>query len=158
MKVDSIPESRGVRIRLCDGVCAFAKRRFYRIWYSRWIDRHVKVRQLVVKLWRPFAEMRVPCDLKSVNLGPRWAAGSRVVVGQVSLDRLQCWERWHTFSRRDLRVIRAEIARKRVLNVMQEKYGYPTDAEIRDHYKRRSLGKVNDADHVAFEDRIKVRP
>lgn len=153
MKTGSIPESRGVRIRLCDGVCAFTKRRFYLVWYGRWMDRHPKFRRTIVAFWRPFAEMRVPCDLKSVGLG-----GYREVLGQVSLDRLEVWATWRKFSRRDLRAIKQEIARKRVLGVMREQYGYPTSAEIREYYKRCALGKTSDGERKAFEARLVIKP
>lgn len=148
MKVGSIPESCGMRIRLCNGICGLSKRWFYRVWYSRWMGRHVKVRQLVVKLWRPFAEMRVSHGMRTVDLG-----GYREVVSGIALDRLQVWVTWKTFSRRDRRVMREEIARKRVLLVM----GYPTSEEIRRHYRDVALGRLTASECEAFESRLVVR-
>lgn len=98
---------------------------------------------------RPLSELRVSHGMRTVNV-----FGQRQVVSSIPLNRLQDYVTFSCFSRRDKRVMREEIARKRVLLVM----GYPSADEIKAYYKRAALGHVASEERTKFEARLIVKP
>lgn len=101
----------------------------------------------LVAVVRPVQEAFGPNHLKRVFRGtPREA-----IAGTMSLEWLR--QHWWLASWRDRRIITREIRRKEddLIN------GAPTDAEIRDFYKRAAVGKVTPEQMTEFENRLKLR-